>query len=388
MRFGVFISPIHSPDEDPTLSLERDLQLVEDLDRLGFDEVWMGEHHSTGWEIVGSPETFLAAASQRTRRIMLGSGVISLPYHNPYHALERMILVDHLSRGRVIMGVGPGALPVDSVSFGVDPMLARDYLLEGVEVIQQLLRGESVTRKSEWFTLDDARLQLFPYQGRELELAVTASVSASGPRTAGRLGASMLSLAATQGPGTDVLGKHWEIVSEEASAGGRTANRADWRLLGPMFVAQTRKEARAAVAGGVDRWVRYMSKVNTAPFSVVADTDSTEYKIDHMIESGFAVIGTPQDAIDQIRRLEEISGGFGTYLTWANEWASPADTLRSYELMAREVMPVFRGQLDGLRGAEERAMRTRDSDVVLSGDAKAKATADYERTRGAKGKAL
>lgn len=380
MRFGVFISPIHDPNENPTLSFERDLQLIEDLDKLGYDEVWMGEHHSTGWEIVGSPEVFLAAAAERTNRIMLGSGVVSLPNHNPFHALTRMILLDHISRGRAIFGMGPGALPADSVAFGIEPGKSRNFLLEGARVVQRLLAGESVTEQAEWFKLDDARLQIFPYKARQLELAVTAAISASGPRTAGQLGASMLSLAATQGPGTELLSKHWEIYTEEAEQAGHTVDRSTWRLLSPMFIAPTREKAREAASLGVDRWTHYMTNLSTLPFAI-KQSDSTRYKLDQMVETGFAVIGTPEDAIDQIKRLEGASGGFGTYMIWANEWASPADTHRSYELFAREVMPVFQGQLDGLQRAEKRALASKEHDMKVTAEIKQQATDDYEASK-------
>lgn len=382
MRFGVFISPIHEPTHDPTIMIERDLQMVEDLDHFGYDEVWIGEHHSTGWEMVGSPEVFLAAAAQRTERIMLGSGVVSLPNHNPFNSVTRMVLVDHLSRGRAIFGVGPGALAQDTMTFGNDPGSTREFLLEGARVVQELLAGKSVTAHTDWFKLDDARLQLFPYRGRQMEMAVTAAVSASGPRTAGQVGAAMLSLAATQGPATELLARHWEIYSEEAEKAGHVPNRDSWRLLGPMFVAPTREEAIAAVTPGVDAWVHYMVNLSTLPFDV-DDSLSTRDKIDLIIESGLGVIGTPDDAVAQIRRLEEASGGFGTYLFWANDWASPEDTRRSYELFATEVATQFQGQIDGFLNAQDRAFSTKKEDKETDARIRAEATARYEASRSA-----
>ncbi len=107
MTFGTFMAPFHRVGENPTLALERDLELIEWLDDLGFDEAWIGEHHSGGWETIASPEVFIAAAAGRTRHIRLGTGVVSLPYHHPYMVANRMVLLDHLTRGRVMLGVGP-----------------------------------------------------------------------------------------------------------------------------------------------------------------------------------------------------------------------------------------------------------------------------------------
>ena len=111
LRFGYFIAPFHRAGTNPTLALQRDLEFVEHLDRIGFDEVWIGEHHSAGSEIISSPEVFIAAAAERAKRIRFGTGVISLSYHNPLWAADRLMLLDHLTHGRIIGGVGPGSLP-------------------------------------------------------------------------------------------------------------------------------------------------------------------------------------------------------------------------------------------------------------------------------------
>ena len=110
LRFGIFMAPFHWVGENPTLSLDRDMELIQWLDELGFDEAWVGEHHSAGWETIASPEIFLGAVAQRTKHIKLGTGVLSLPYHHPLMAANRMLQLDHMTRGRVMMGVGPGAL--------------------------------------------------------------------------------------------------------------------------------------------------------------------------------------------------------------------------------------------------------------------------------------
>src|ERR1700728_1252742 len=125
-RAGIFLAPFHPLDEDPTEAIHRDLELVEFLDRVGYDEAWIGEHHSAGFEIISSPELFIAAAAERTKRIRLGTGVVSLPYHNPLMAANRIIQLDHQTRGRVMFGVGPGLLPSDAFSMGIEPSTQRD----------------------------------------------------------------------------------------------------------------------------------------------------------------------------------------------------------------------------------------------------------------------
>src|SRR5579862_2167993 len=163
LRFGVFLAPFHPLPHNPTLSLEQDLEAVQALDRLGFHEVWIGEHHSGGLEVIASPEVFIATAAERTRHIKLGTGVSSLPYHHPFMLADRMVLLDHLTRGRVMIGVGPGALPSDAFMMGIDPANQRDMMEESLEAILLLLSGGEVTMATDWFKLVAARLQLLPY---------------------------------------------------------------------------------------------------------------------------------------------------------------------------------------------------------------------------------
>ena len=157
MGFGAFLAPHHPIGENPTLQFRRDLKFVEHLDELGYDEFWCGEHHSSGWEMIASPEMFLAAAGERTKRIKLGTGVVSLPYHHPYNVAQRMVQLDHMTGGRAIFGSGPGALPSDAHTLGIDPMTQRDRQDDAIGVIRRLFKGERVTKKTEWYTLQDAR---------------------------------------------------------------------------------------------------------------------------------------------------------------------------------------------------------------------------------------
>ena len=350
MRFGIFIAPFHPVGQNPTLALERDLELIQRLDQLGYDEAWVGEHHSAGYEIIASPEVFLAAAAERTRHIRLGTGVSSLPYHHPLMLADRMVLLDHLTRGRVMLGCGPGALPSDAFMMGIDPAEQRRMMEEALEAILRLLRDdEPVTVKTDWFTLSGARLQLRPYSPGGMEIAVAAQVSPAGPRLAGRFGLGLLSLGATNAGGFDVLGNHWAVMEERAATFGATVRRSDWRLVGPMHIAETEEQARRDVRHGMAEWVDYFQRVAALPVA----PDSSGDVVDALNASGMAVIGTPDMAVAQIERLQKQSGGFGTYLFMAHEWADRRATLQSYELFAQYVVPRFQGQLD-------RAERSRD----------------------------
>src|ERR671933_2657126 len=147
LRFGIFLAPFHPAGQNPTTALERDLELIVRLDELGYDEAWIGEHHSAGYEIIASPEVFIAAAAQRTRHIRLGTGVSSLPYHHPLMLADRMVLLDHLTKGRIMLGCGPGALPSDAYMMGIEVARQREMMEQSLEVILALLAGEEVTRQ-------------------------------------------------------------------------------------------------------------------------------------------------------------------------------------------------------------------------------------------------
>ncbi|MEX2292430.1 MAG: LLM class flavin-dependent oxidoreductase [Acidimicrobiales bacterium] len=383
LRFGIFLAPFHPVGQNPTLALERDLQLLEHLDALGFDEAWIGEHHSAGYEIIASPEVFIAAASQRTKRIKLGTGVSSLPYHQPLMLADRMVLLDHLTRGRVMFGVGPGALPSDAFMMGIDVARQRDMMEEAFEAILELLAGEKpVNRSTDWFTLKDARLQLRPYSDPCFEIAVAAQVSPSGPRLAGKFGHSLLSIGATNQGGFDVLGLHWSVMEERAAEFGTVVDRRKWRLVGPMHIADTKEQAYEDVKFGLPQWADYFKRVAALPLG--PDTDDPDELADAMNASGFAVIGTPDDAAAQIQRLIDQSGGFGTFLTMAQDWADRPQQLRSYELMAREVLPRFQGSAESTTASRDWAAENRPEFIQAATSAVMTAVQKHHQEKAAK----
>jgi limonene 1,2-monooxygenase len=352
LKFGIFMAPFHPTGQNPTLALERDLDLIEHLDRLGFDEAWIGEHHSGGYEIIASPEIFIATAAERTRRIKLGTGVVSLPYHHPMMTAQRIVLLDHLTKGRVMLGVGPGALPSDAFMLGIDPADQRDRMEEALDIILQLLRtDEPITHESEWFTLKDARLHLKPYSDPHPEVAVAAMISPSGPRAAGKFGCSLLSIGATQTAGFDMLGHHWDVMEQRCAEFGNDADRRAWRLVSQIHVAETREQAYADVAYGLDDYFEYFRKVAALP---VVPEGGPDDLADQLNASGGGIIGTPDDCIELIEKLvAQSDGGFGTLLVQAHEWARPDATKHSYDLIAQHVMPHFQGS--ARRPAESKA---------------------------------
>ena len=344
LKFGIFLAPFHRVGENPTLALQRDLELIEHLDALGLDEAWIGEHHSAAREIIADPAVFMAAAAERTRRIMLGTGVISLPYHHPLMVADRMVLLDHLTQGRAMLGVGPGALASDAYMLGINPVDQRRRMNEALDAIMALLRADGpVDMETDWFTLRDARLQLASYTQPHLHVAVATVATPSGPRAAGGHGLGLLSVG---GADHESFGRTWEWMAEAAEAAGQQIDRAEWRVVVPMHLAESKEQAVAEVREGYRRRA-YLGDSgptgNTYAFGQAFGAAGVE--IEEGLEGGQLIVGAPDDAIAAIEQILERSGGLGGILSIHHEWASTEATRRSYELLARYVAPHFQGQL-------------------------------------------
>jgi limonene 1,2-monooxygenase len=371
LRFGAFLAPHHPVGEHPMLQFRRDLDLVELLDRLGYDEFWCGEHHSSGWEMIASPEMFLAAAGERTRRIRLATGVVSLPYHHPFNVAQRMVQLDHMTGGRAIFGSGPGALASDAHTLGVDPMVLRDRQDEAIGVIRRLFNGERVTARSEWFTLQDAALQLLPLQ-EEMEFAVASQISPSGMTLAGKHGIGIISIGSLSEEGLNALPTQWSFAEAAAAKHGKTVDRKNWRVLLSWHIAETREKARAEARDGLMRHhneyiTGTLQRPGARPFRTPDEAvDKTAFSA-----GAVSTIGTPDDLIERIKSVLELSGGFGTVVGFVHDWANPENTMRSWDMVARYVVPEINGYLAGLRKSQDfvtnnRAVFERSREAIMA----------------------
>ncbi|MFM7488975.1 MAG: LLM class flavin-dependent oxidoreductase [Actinomycetota bacterium] len=383
LRFGIFMPPMHKTGINPTLALHRNLQLVEHLDRLGYHEAWIGEHHSAGSELIASPEVFIAAAAERTKHIKLGTGVSSLPYHHPFMLADRIVMLDHLTRGRMMFGAGPGQLTSDAYMLGIDPMTQRPRMEQSLDVIMRLFRGETVTESTDWYTCNEAVLQMRPYS--DFDIVVASSMSPSGSKLAGKYGVGLLSIAATEPAAFQVLDYNLKVWEDEASLHGHTVDRSKARLMGPMHIAETEKQARENCRYGL-RWVwDYLSHIIPVgdPSAPPPPEDFDEW-VDEANDSGRMVIGTPKMAIAQIERLLDKTGGFGCYMFLGADLADWHQTLRSYELVAERVMPYFNDQLSAAQASYDRVVGAGSRWVDATLGAQLTAIADYEAVKAAR----
>lgn len=381
LKFGVLMFPMHRPEHDPTLQLQQDVALAEIADELGYDEFWFGEHHSGGWQIIADPLLMVARAAATTRRIRLGSGVSTLAYHHPKMLLERVIQLDHMTRGRLMFGVGAGALALDSLMLGLDPMRARGAMQESLEAMTLLLADDGpvtyTPRHADW-RLVDAELHLLPFS-EQLDVRVAVFNSASGPRLAGQFGLGMISFGAAAAVG---LGREnrMALAAEKArymaERHGRQLDRSRWSAMSPIHVAPTEEQARAEVRYGLSAYMDYVRQI--LPMNVPVDSD-VDRLVDTMHLAGHGVVGTPAMAIRHIERMQQLSGGIGTFLIEHADWADHQHTRTSLELFAREVVPHFTGACRPRLRAHARELG--HDQLTRRTMAKAQAAADLEHSR-------
>src|ERR1700728_1541167 len=319
LKTGIFLAPFHPLNENPLLANDRDMELLVHLDRLNYHEAWIGEHHSGGFEIIACPEMFIAGAAERTRHIRLGTGVVSLPYHNPFTLAGRLMQLDYMTRGRAMFGVGPGSLVYDAAKMGIEPAEQRRRLDEALDVIVELMQGRMVTKKTDWFDLREARLQLESYSQPMMEMAVASARSPTGALQGGKHGIGMLAIGGTSDDALKAHASNWGVYEETARKNGHMPDRRKWRIVTFAHVAETREQARADVKFGLDDFKRYFSEVGTFP---IVPPDIAGDPAEYLVSSGVACIGTPDDCIRHFERLWKGSdGGLGAVRVVAHDCA-------------------------------------------------------------------
>ncbi len=348
MQFGIFLAPFHRRGDNPTLAIARDIEMIEHLDRLGYDEAWIGEHHSAGWEVIAAPELIIAAAAERTKHIRLGSGVTSLPYHHPFLVAQRFVQLDHMTRGRAMLGCGPGALVSDAYMMGIDAGTQRRRMGEALDAIMALLRCEEpVTMKTDWFELQQARLHLRPYSEPHFPIAVATTLTPAAPMAAGRHGLGMLALGAGMPGGIAAMPTQWRIAEQEAAKHGKTMDRRDWRVVMNVHVAESDQQALADVQAG-----ERLETVTYFEDALGRPPGRSENPLVDGVKAGTTLVGSPETVARGIENLVAHSdGGFGGFMFRAHDWADREATWRSYELFARWVMPRFQQSLDTIEAS-------------------------------------
>ncbi|MBM3487471.1 MAG: LLM class flavin-dependent oxidoreductase [Alphaproteobacteria bacterium] len=344
MKFSFFMMPIHHPTENPALAFQRDIEMIHLADALDFDEFMIGEHHSGGWETMPCPEMALAMAAAKAHRIRLGTSVVNLPFHHPFHVAERIAFLDHLTRGRAILGVGPSNLSTDKRLFNTPQDKLYPMMFEALEIIIKLLEtADPFDHDGAFWSFRDLRLQLRSYQAPRLPIAIASSTgSPQILEMAGRHDMILMSGVGKNRPTNHA--DNWTIVERAAAKAGKTARRENWRIANYFYLAETREEAWADVSASIMRDAEYFSAIGLKMiYEAYPGQPYSEFTPRSCADRRDWVIGTPDDAIAWIEQKNRETGGIGGIMLTTHEWVEPVKMRRSIELFARYVMPHFRG---------------------------------------------
>jgi alkanesulfonate monooxygenase SsuD/methylene tetrahydromethanopterin reductase-like flavin-dependent oxidoreductase (luciferase family) len=355
MRLGLFMMPLHGVGRDLGQTLREDQEAILLADRLGFEEAWVGEHLTASTEPIASPLIFLATLVGQARRIRLGTGVLALPHHHPAVIAGHCALFDHLSGGRLMLGIGPGGLPTDMELFG---MLGREdrgeRMIEAIEMMLQIWQGEPPWRIEGrfWRFSVEQTVQthlgngpmLKPLQQPHPPIALSLLSPGTGlARLAGERGWGPIS--ANFVP-ANVLRTHWEGYAAGCRSAGRPADPGDWRVARSVLVTEDDRQARDHLARrgtGLRFYYRYLCDQLTAVgLSRAFKTDpgmpdaalTDDYLLDTMV-----IAGSPAAVADRLAALRAELGPFGTLLVAAHDWDEPGLWRRSLELLAEKVRP-------------------------------------------------
>jgi len=268
MKFSIFMMPLHYPNENPSLAFDRDIALIHLADELGFDECFIGEHHSGGWETMPAPEMALAKASAHAHRVRLGTSVISVPFHHPYYVAERMAFLDHLTRGRAILGVGPCALVTDKILFGLPTEKLYPMMAESVDIIVRLLESpDPIDYDGQFWKFKQMRLQLRSYQEPRMPLAIASSGNAISLELAGKYGMLFLSPAGKNIRNNQSKSEQWKKVEAIAAKHGTPTSRDNWRVATCVYLAESKEEAWRDVEASIGRDMKYFAAIGLkAPY--------------------------------------------------------------------------------------------------------------------------
>ena len=234
VKFGLFLMPEPFPWSNWTLSYDLKLEEIAYAERFGYDEVWVGEHHTGAYENIPAPDIFIAKASALTSRIALGTGTINLPYHDPFMVAERLAFLDHLTHGRLIYGFGGGGLVSDKLFFQVGDE-ASPRMREAIDIIELLFSTtDYVDFDGKFWQLDHKRIQVRPYQEHP-QFSIAGMSGTHNFALCGERGYAALSIYFTpvqieDNPGMPDLIAQGSAIAKAAEAAGRDPAARPQRL--------------------------------------------------------------------------------------------------------------------------------------------------------------
>ena len=370
MRLGLFMMPLHPPERPMHETLAEDTEKSLLADRLGFHELWVGEHFSASSEPIASPLMFMASLLPRTN-LTFATGVINLPNHHPAIVAAEVAQFDHMSQGRFIMGIGPGGLASDWELFGnTDPAQRGKRMVESMDIILAIwardppydINGPTWSAKITQAVIPEFGVGTMPkpYTRRHPPIAITArSVDSFGVRMAAERGWSVVS---ANFVAERVVDGHWRTMSAALEANGKPVNGADWRVARNFCIAATDAEAedRLFHADGANRYYfHYLSTLarragQLATLKPSADTPDEAVTLEAII-ADCVISGSPRTVLDRLIAFRDRVGPFGHLLMAGLDWsgANAGWESETMKRLAEEVMPRFRQHCGAKPGAAE-----------------------------------
>lgn len=352
LRLGMFVMPIHNPAKPLAQCVDEDLDLAVQCERLGFDEFWVGEHHTSTLENIVMPEIFIAKALAMTQRLRFGPAPVCLQYHHPVHVANRLAFLDHLSHGRLNVCFGPGAIPTDMEVYGVDPKDTAARVGEATDLVLKVWTSDPPYEFSGTFWNVSLKQHLDPQMGlgalhKPLQKPhPPIAVPSISRRSAGieKAAARGFSLFSHHMISAEVLAEQWETYRAAAAAAGRQPGPADWRVARNVFVAETTAEARRIARGNsLGQCIQYILDLTRRGPGVGmwkrnAGQSDDDCNLDYFLDE-VLIVGDPPEVTRQLRELRRRAGDFGTLVLVAHDWDDRQRWLNSLELFTREVLP-------------------------------------------------
>lgn len=355
LRLGMFVMPIHNPAKPLAQCIDEDLELAVLCEELGFDDFWVGEHHSSSVENIVMPEIFLAKVLGLTSRIRIGPAPVCLQYHHPVHVAGRLAFLDHLSHGRLNVCFGPGAIPTDMEIFGVQPGDTGARVTESIDMIMQLWEGKVPLELHGRFWNICMKERLRPefgvgYLHQPFQLPhppiYVPSISRNSPglTKAAERGFRFISHHLLH---SVVLKQQWQSYSAAAAASGRTATHNDWAVARNVFVADSTSEAlHLARHNSLGACIQYILDLTraTAPSGLSmwkrdAQQSDSECSLDYFLNE-VVIAGDPNEVTRRLLQLRSEIGKFGTLVLTAHDWDDRTCWIHSLRRFAREVVPA------------------------------------------------
>ena len=352
MRFGTYYFLQATPGRSAEAIIADEVEQMVLSERLGFDSVWLTEHHYADYGISSAPSVLLATVAARTERVKLGMAVWVLPFHHPLRLAEETATLDILSRGRLVVGLGRGNRPQEFLGHGVNQDESRSRMEEGVEVLRKAWIEERVSFHGRHWDFDAIPVYPKPMTKPHPPLAFAVS-SPQSLEWAGTNGFPILSSGLTT-PLEALQRQRETYLAALQKAGYPEAQIADllgrWIVSKHVYVAPTDEEARAD-AEGPEKWyldafarsirptgLRGISEAVRQQATASADrVDALRWE--ELVEDRL-FIGSPETVRRRIEELRAI--GVGELLCWMNFGGIPPEKVRhSMHLFADEVVPSF-----------------------------------------------